>query len=196
MKLSFTEISFIRHVLNTTGEVETGPEGKEVLSARRLKDSVEVSQRRHFAKNTKEIIEAVQETLTTKQNEIKQLTDEKKEEFSKENPKEEVSLPELPETATEEEKKEHTKTKKALQKVINENFEAKQTRFLNDDEEIKEKVKKANEDMTEVMAEEHEVDLTDKTMKVVKKYFTEYGEANGWAPADDEAVSSLGEKLK
>ena len=74
MKLSFTEISFVRHVLNTTGETETNAEGREVLSARRLKDPVEVSQRRHSTINTNEIIEKIQEVITEKHSAIKSLT--------------------------------------------------------------------------------------------------------------------------
>ena len=196
MKLSFTEISFVQHVLNTTGEIETNSEGREALSARRLKDPVEVSQRRHFTLNTKEIIEKVQETVAEKQGALKTLIDEKKETFAKENPKEEVSSAELPETATDEEKKEHKSLKKALQKAINENFEAKQKNFLDGDEDVKDLVKKANDEIKALMSEQHEVDITDKTMKVIKKYFEEFGNGNGWAPADDEAVSSLSDKLK
>ena len=123
------------------------------------------------------------------------MTDEKKETFAKENPKEEVVLPELSETATDEEKKEQVGLKKTLQKVINENFEAKQKNFLDGDEDIKDLVKKANDEIHALMSEQNEVDITDKTMKVVKKYFEEFGNENGWAPADDEAVSSLSDKL-
>src|SRR3990167_9358669 len=98
--LNYQEITLLKHILTTTGETEMSADGKESLAPRKLKDEVEVSQRRHFVKNTKEITDSLETKVRDLANAHNKLVEDLREEYKKENPPED-----LPEDATPEEKK-------------------------------------------------------------------------------------------
>jgi len=58
------------------------------------------------------------------------------------------------------------------------------------------KDKKMLEDMSKLSKEEVEISPNDKVTAVVKKYFEEYGEKNGWTSGDDDLVEEVSGILK
>ena len=51
------------------------------------------------------------------------------------------------------------------------------------------------EELNVISDEDIEVELTDKTVEVLKKYFVEFGDKNGWTAGDDKAVEEIEEVL-
>jgi hypothetical protein len=51
--------------------------------------------------------------------------------------------------------------------------------------------KEFQEAILEIVKEEKEIELTDKTEAVVKKYFEDYGATVGWGVGDDEIVEEI-----
>ena len=55
--------------------------------------------------------------------------------------------------------------------------------------------KKLNDEIGEILKTKMEVDLTNKTFDVVKKYYNEFGDKNGWLVGDDEIVEEINAEL-
>ena len=55
--------------------------------------------------------------------------------------------------------------------------------------------KELNEKIGEILKTKMEVDLTNKTFDVVKKYYNEFGDKNGWLVGDDEIVEEINAEL-
>ena len=55
--------------------------------------------------------------------------------------------------------------------------------------------KKLNDEIVEILKTKMEVDLTNKTFDVVKKYYNEFGDKNGWLVGDDEIVEEINAEL-
>lgn len=66
-------------------------------------------------------------------------------------------------------------------------------------EEVPEDKRQGNMELLDkikvVLDEEHEIELSDKTWEVVKKYFEEFDSKIGWVAADDEIVAIIKSKL-
>jgi uncharacterized protein YukE len=169
MKKEFTiqELSLLQHCLFYTGEKEM-KDGQEVLSARRL-NGEESSQRRHFIKAIKQILEDYDKETGAKVDEHNKLVKEVRAEVEKVHPQKEGEVAE-----------EH-------QKVVDD--------MVANDERLKTSGEQLREDIAELNKKSYEIELTEKTLEVLKTYFNEYGQDNGWTPADDDAVSSVEEKL-
>ena len=162
----------LKHTLLYTGEKEIQiVQGKEneILSSQRLNVD-EASQRRHFLK----IADPIEEE-----------TDKK-----------------LRELAEEHNKKVETKkaeVKKALPVIKDETDEQKNKRvdkLIKGDTKLTDSIKNVQEDSIKIATEIHELKITDKTKKVCNKYFEEFGEKNGFTPADDESLEELTNALK
>lgn len=52
------------------------------------------------------------------------------------------------------------------------------------------------EKLNAISDETIEIELTDKTIEVLKKYFKEFGDKNGWTTGDDKSVVEIEEVLK
>ncbi len=63
-------------------------------------------------------------------------------------------------------------------------YEARMNQSLNADKAL-------NDAAIAINAEKKEVELTAKTIAVIKKYFTEFGKKNGWLAGDDEFVEEI-----
>ena len=55
--------------------------------------------------------------------------------------------------------------------------------------------KELNEKVSEVLKTKIEVEVTDKTVEVVKKYYKEFGDKNGWLSGDDGAIEEIEAEL-
>lgn len=170
IKLSTNAITLLRHVLNYTGEKEVDKDGKkEVFSPRRLWGE-DQSQRRHFMKNTEEVVKSFEEIYKKNNEEFSNFGVETRDKLTKENPRKEKE--------TNEEYAERINAILAASKVMNEKFEEL-------DKKVVEEKKKFNM-----------VEVTDKTKEVLKKYILEYGQKEGYVGADDESVEEINEALK
>lgn len=91
----------------------------------------------------------------------------------------------------------------ALESIYKKNEDEKDEDYTNrinslidKDEELKKSLAVLNAVLKESNESEHEFDLTEKTLKVLKKYFVEFGDTVGFKSGDDESVISLTEKLE
>lgn len=170
MQLNFNEISLLRYVLATTGEKEIGRnnEGKEVeMDAPRRLNGEDSAQRRHFFKNTQEFIDEIQNNLRVSGDEYrKDLEDE-------------------------ETKLKASEVEKAGEKEEDYNDRIKKLATSNLSEKLVEKNKK----FSETLIVKQEIEVTDKTKEVLKKYFKEFGDKIGFMSNDDEVVESINNLL-
>lgn len=182
IKLNYSEISLLRHILTTTGETELQPNGQEGLSPRKL-NGEESSQRRWYTKATKEITEPIEAKVKEIQETHNALVETTREQYKKDNPKKESAegAPEI------------TPEQKKLDKELE---KAKEDLYVSKDKDVKDSLKKAAADVEELYKEKHDVELTAKTLTFVKKYYSEWGEKVGWSIGDDEAVEQLEEVLQ
>lgn len=176
MKLSFLEIVVLRTILNFSGDMEPGQDGKEVLAARKL-NGQESSQRRHFTKNTHEVVSKVNELAKSAPDQINELKKQKEDEYTKENP---LILDNLSDEEKKTVKESHVKSK---------------NEFVNSQEDLKNLIEKLNGDYKKASEEEHEIELKQDTLIIIKKYFAEWGEKVGWLPSQDELIEKLEIKL-
>jgi len=168
--LSHQSLLLLKHTLTTTGEREIDLKGNEVLSSLRL-NGEEQSQRRFFFK-------AVNEKL-----------DKNAEKSQKETKPIQDKLDEMVKVAKKDNAIKEGETAEAYDKRINELLITATPKTL---ELIKERNELLNKYNTALL----EFEINDKTLEVVKKYFTEFGENNKWTAADDELVMEIEEKLK
>ena len=159
MKLNYNQISTIKHILGTTGEMETNAEGKEVPSPRRL-NGEESSQRRHFNKNVEGIVKDINDKIKGLSDAHSEIVKEVRDKITK-------------------------KTKKA---------DPADTEVIKDDK-VQESFTKTNSEIQELIDEKHEIELTEKTVALIKKIFKLFGDAPGWAAGDDQIVEEITEVL-
>lgn len=164
MKLSLSEIKMIQHVLRTTGEKTEDDKGNETYAPRTL-NGEESSQRRHFNKSVKSILEAVDEKIKVAIEPHNALIKEVREKVEKGH-----------------------KGKKLEEKDVD--------LLVSKDDAVQASFKKASEDVKAFGEEKQEVEVTDKTLSVIKKYYKEYSEKVGFTEGDDEVIESLEEVLK
>lgn len=74
--------------------------------------------------------------------------------------------------------------------------EEQQNELLNADKDLLSSVKNLQEQLLVLINEKHELNLTDETKEVVKKYLAEFGEKSGFVDGDDQAVEELEELFK
>ena len=167
--LSQQAAGLIKYTLVYTGEKEINARGQEVDAQRRL-NGEDSAQRRFFITKVDPIIEE-------KQTRINNITTEAKK---------------VLETAKEDWKKANVKIDKEEDKA----YETRMNIALTADKELNEKIKAFNESISLINKETVEVELTDKTIAVVKKYVKEFGDKAGWLTADEEFVQEINEALK
>lgn len=169
MQLNFNQISLIRFVLSATGEKEMNPQNQEVDVPLKLNNE-ESTQRRFFFKNTQEIVDKTNQEinlLTTLHNE---QVEELRIKLKEKNPKKEQL--------------EDTK------------YEEQINILINSDSELRKKMLETQNEVNIKLEEENEINVEDKTKKVIKKYFEKYGNDAGFGVADDKIVEQLQEILK
>ena len=171
MKLNLTTQAYtlLKYVLSFTGEKEVNQKDEEVLSARKL-NSEESSQRRHFFANTKELFSDYEQKVAELRNEYNKQLEKKKTELKE-------------------------KIKKAKEET-NDDYNTKINDLAIKDKDLIVLVKVINDDVGKLNQERTSVEITNKTLDVLKKYFLEYGTNIGWGVGDDELVDEIEEQLK
>src|SRR3990167_11381907 len=144
MKLSYSEIALLRHIFTTTGDTELQANGQEGLSPRRL-NGEESSQRRHYSKAAKEIVEPIEARIKEIQETHNALVESTREQYKKDNKKEVV---EGAKELTAEEKK----AEKEAEKL-------KEDLYVSKYQDIKDSLKKAVADVEELYTEKHDVEF-------------------------------------
>ena len=140
-----------------------------MFSLRRL-NGKESAQRRHFSK-------AVEPILTEYQEKWKEIAD-KHNAFVKEK--------------TGELKKENAKEEKEEKGVYNKRIDA----MVGQIDEVKESLKETQKLLSELDEIRHNVEITEETKKVCKKYFEEWGDKVGFEPKDDDMLEEVEQVLK
>ena len=169
LKLSFLAIQLLKHVIATDGKKETNEQGQEVPSARRL-NGVESAQRRHFNK-------AIEKPVGEHDAKIKEVVD---------------GYNELRKNKVEQLKKRNKKKKDEKDDV----YEGRINKLMQEDKDVTDRFKEINKIGDEMNKEVVEIELTQETLDVLKKYFTAYGEEVGFGIGDDEYVVEIVELLK
>ncbi len=167
LNLSLQAHTLIKHTLTFTGESEVNGKGEDVLASRKL-NGEESSQRRHYFKT-------INPTIDEKQKVLQETVKEFNEKITK------IS--------------EKLKLKTPQGKEKDEVYEAKINRQVNAEPKVKEWMEELNKLVEKNNEEMLEVELTDKTVEVVKKYFKEYDENVGWNVGDDKLVEEIQAKL-
>jgi hypothetical protein len=167
MKLNYSEALLLWATISQNGKMVPSPQG-EMPDLRTL-NGEESSQRGHFKKAFQPVEEAMQEKREEARKVLKEKIDAARIACKSLYPKKDQT---------------------------DEDYEAYINSLINTDEENKEALKVFNDQVKELNECEEEYDLTEKTLKVLKKYFVEFGDTVGFKIGDDEAVMSLTEKLK
>lgn len=68
--------------------------------------------------------------------------------------------------------------------------------LINKDSELLESLKNIQEEVKKMLDTKYDIEVTDKTKEVIKKYFDLYGKEAGFMAGDDEQVAELEEILK
>lgn len=186
IKLDYSEISLLRHILTTTGDTELSPDGKEGLSPRRL-NGEDSSQRRWYTKATKEVADAVETKVKEMQEAhnalVEKVRTEYKEKLKKEDEKKDKKA----------DKKEKTPEEVKLEKEM---AKVKEDAHVSNDKSVKDSLKSTKEEIEKLFEEKYDIDLSDKTIAFVKKIFTAWGDNPGWLLGDDASVAEITETLK
>ena len=164
LSLSFSAINLIKHTLSTDGKKEIDGKGQEVLSALKL-NGQESAQRRHFFKKIEEYEKTTREDLQKEIDKFNELRKSTLDELKKENKKKK----------DEEEKDYDERISKLL---------VKDKKFEKAGKDIQEFSIALNKKIVEI-------EVTEDTLKVLKKYFNEFGEKVGWGVGDDEVVEEI-----
>jgi hypothetical protein len=168
LQLSHQALLLVKHTLTTTGEKEIDQKGNEVPSPLRLSGE-EQSQRRHFFKAINEKLDKNAEASATEVKPIQEKLDEMVKVAKKENP--------IKEGETDYDVRINNLVLSANKKALD---------LIKERNDILEKANKTK----------LEFEINDKTFEVVKKWFKEYSEKNGWTVGDDELVTEIEEVLK
>jgi len=168
INVSLQAHSMLKFVLTTTGEKEVDQKGNEINSPLRL-NGEESAQRRHYFKLLEPTLERVEKELLEASEAHMELVKKEKDKLEKTFNNNHSTLGSL----SEEEK--DAKLNKVP--ILIDSF--KKLQALN---------KKLNEEKTEV-------EVTEKTAEVIKKYFKEYGDKIGFASGDDSVIEELNEIL-
>jgi len=173
-KLSKGAWALLKFVISFTGEKELGPQGQEVNSARKLSNE-NSCQRGHFMKKINPILEEMQSKLEEEQEAVNKELEALRKLVEKKNPK-----------------------KKDEKKEV---YDMRINRIIPSEDKFKEMNEKFNKKLEDLNNEQVELDLTDKTVSVLKRYFDEYGDIDnekgpGYSSGDDERVAEIMEVLK
>lgn len=171
IKLSINAINLLRYVLAHNGEKEVkevrqfgAPMQVEVDAPRRL-GGVESSQRRHFYKATDDILTEYNDEVRKRSDAFTEFKKTEEKNIKDSNPKEE----------NEDDKK----------------YNARITAKVNAAQTVKDRMKEINEDFKTLSEIKHDVELSDKTTEVVKKYYLQFGEEIGYTTGDDDIVDEI-----
>jgi len=168
LSVSTKAMNLLRHVLMTDGK-KIQQNGQEVFSPRTL-NGFESAQRRHFFKKTDEILEKLNEELQAKQKVHNEMVKALREKLSKETEK--------------------------LEGEVDNKFKVRVEELVKADQGVKDSITALNELVKTTSNTKQEIELTDATGEVVKKYFTVYGDEAGFGQDLDEAVEEVVEVLK
>lgn len=167
--LSYNAIKLLKFVLSCTGEKELDERGQEIQSPRRL-NGEESSQRRLYFKAINEI----EKTVETALNELVKSHNEKV------NAQKEI-------LKTSFLKKEDQSDK---------DYEDYLNLMLNNDQNLVESLNQIKKGSQQLMETKQVVEIGEKVLDVLKKYFVEFGEKVGYVTGDDEVIAELEEVLK
>lgn len=167
LKLTISAILLLRHVLNYTGESEVGPHGQEIPSNRKL-NVEEASQRRHFVKNTDTIVSEYYKFVESEQKAFNDFRNELTEKLKKDNPKGE--------------KENDADYNKRIGVLLGSGEAIK---------EISEAAKELQTNLNNMMKEEKDIEITEKTLALIKKYYIEFGKNAGYPTGDDENINII-----
>ena len=169
MKLTISQINIFKGVLAYTGEVEVDPKGNEIPTGRKLMGE-EMSQRRHFKKNTEEVLEEYNKKFQKTVEKHNKLVEDKKK---------------LLKDKLKNEEKDKTKLDEKIEEELR-----KDKDVLDSLQKVKPEVKKLDE-------VKYEIEITDKTKEVIKKYFSAYETTvGGWEEKAEDEVIEIQELLK
>lgn len=169
LKLSIGAILLLKHVLAYTGEKELNIENKEVQSPRKL-NGEESSQRRHFYNATDIASKSYDDLVDAKRKEIKDKQDELVAKMKTEN--------------------------KQNDSETDANYLNRINSLVFATPEFSDVMKNAQKELEDAKKNQFDIELTDKTVAVVKKYFVEFGDKEGFSPADDEVADEIVQVLE
>ena len=164
MKMSYNAAKLLKFVLGFTGEKEVSEKGEEINTLRRL-NGEESSQRRHFYKAVEKVekeTETLVQDLTAEHN---KKVEERRELFKKRNPQ-----------------------RKGEEEG---DFERRIVKLLNQELDLVESIRKIQKETDLVLEKIFEIEITEKTQTVLKKYFVEFGEKAGFLDGDDKTVEEV-----
>lgn len=164
LNLSLKAHAMLKYVLSFTGEKEIDQKGQEVFSPRRLSGE-ESAQRRHYLKKINAVLDETQEKINEETKDMTEKINKGLEKIKKDNPQHKG----------EEDSK----------------YDMRIAGILNADVKLIDVNKARNDIIEKYNDEKHEIELTDKTKEVAKKYFDDYGEKIGWASGDDSIVEEI-----
>jgi len=168
MKLNLSQSAYtlLKVCLSITGEKELNQKGEEVMSPRRL-NGEESAQRRHYFKAIDSKLEENNKKALEAGDKHNEKLKKLQEDYKKKNPQN---------------KKEST-----------EDYDKRINSLLNNDKTLMASFAAAMAVQQQVNKEKFEIDITDKTVEVIKKYYKEYSDQVGWGSGDDEVVEEIEE---
>lgn len=164
IKVSYGALKLLKFVLSFTGEKEVNDKGVEINSTRKM-NAIDSSQRRHFMTAMTNIERPIEDRIKAESEAFQEKLEVAKKEWKDKH-------------LTNEGESGHA-------------YESRMLADLDKDVALTSEVKKINDAIANDYTSTHELPITDKTLDVVKKYFSEYGETSGFMPGDDENVSEL-----
>lgn len=169
MKLSYNAIQVLKNIILFTGEKEVNAQGNDVLVTRRLNVD-ESSQRRFFLEEIKSTEKEVNSKVQPLVQAHNQLISDKQKEVKEKNPIGEKESVEV--------------------------YEKRINVMLNGDIDLVQSAQSVNAEIQNQSNVVFDVNVTDKTSKVLKKYFVEYGVNYGFHPSEDKIVEEITNELK
>jgi len=168
-QFSTQALMVLKTVLSFTGEKEPDEKGQEKWTPRSMWGENQ-AQRRHFNKKYDPINEVFQEKIKKVQ-----------EDYNAEIEKKRVIL------------KKANKIKKDEKEDA---YDLRINSEINKDKKLAELLKKFQADVEILNTEKHEIELTDKTIEVIKECYADFGEKKGFVEAEDEICGEIDEVLK
>jgi hypothetical protein len=164
MDLSLSSITLLKFVVSYDGKKEVNADGKEVDSPRRL-NGEESAQRRFFFREVARVEEETKPALQAIVDGYNKFLEEKKTGYKADNPRAE------------------DETDAAWDKRI--------LSLLEKDQDIKARFELVKVESSALNKKIFTLNLTQKTVDFLKKYFKLFGDEVGFLPGDDEAVQEL-----
>jgi hypothetical protein len=164
MDLSLSSITLLKFVASYDGKKEVNADGKEVDSPRRLNNE-ESAQRRFFLREVARVEEETKPALQAIVDGYNKFLEEKKTGYKTDNPR--------------------------AEKETDEEWNKRILSLLENDQEVKDRFELVKVESLALNKKIFSLNLTQKTVDFLKKYFQIFGDEVGFLPGDDEAVQEL-----